>query len=930
MTTPTIVPPPPNPDILLTAPSLWAMAHGEGAGTLRQVVGAGIDPAAAFGAAFGLNKVVGMDSFNGWLQQKAAGPHPATPHGQEPGPVTDDATPPKGNPADDSAAEKSATGKPTDSDAGKSATRDAATDGPEKGAASKAATTDADTAGGSAAKAPAGESSTGTNGSAGKTAAAAGDKATKQTAEEAAQVAKRRLRQTFAEDGVKAAVKQGVTQAVSRGGALGSKLVAAQLLRLGTMSVPGLGVALTAALWAFDSSGRKAFNGLMERITGTVTPGLNAAPSPPRTMFLPLTNDGNRDPIIEAIDAQMVAVNNKSFGFDESLVWPLDGSGLTTATAFPEVSAGLAKLTNDLGATLSAITSVYQKDADERYVAMTWRSTQPGAEQLADMQATMIPALTAAVNAAAVAVNEAYQGFRGINKRNREAIANSNSGIFASIIGNHIRGTDMASGAEPMMAAVEKVRSLAPNLLAAVKNLSIAPSMRAPALTGPAAAAPATPTQPAPAAPTPGGGGSAAPWAPPFNPGPLPEVDAEDSDAAPAAVPDAPAPEGAGQANPPQQPQTPDPLAKDLASLLKTPPPGSGTGMPVQLPQIPTQIPNLMPQMPQMPTMPNFGAMTPPSTGLPPAARPTGLTANDLPDELKKRLEDTRTVGDKKDQPLGEAGKIKEKDLPTPGEPGKGKAPEALLNPAPATAPPGQESKSGQAGQARPGAAEHAASTTAGGDDKPGPHTAPSEENTVDVQGRKWTFDNPKLAALAQSLAASEGQHSLRQAASDAGFKLPPPGQDIGTEVPTSRLKPGDVIMGAHNQNAVFLGAGQDGQAQVLTERGEVKQLHEVAKFDGPHQGFFRLADDGNPAPQVQTVGDQAGGGTTQQHSSPPAASPTAGAAPPTPPPPTAPSAEAPQPPASPDSTQATHAGILPGQVTGKPGLDPRNVPPNR
>ena len=108
-------------------------------------------------------------------------------------------------------------------------------------------------------------------------------------------------------------------------------------------------------------------------------------------------------------------------------------------------------------------------------------------------------------------------------------------------------------------------------------------------------------------------------------------------------------------------------------------------------------------------------------------------------------------------------------------------------------------------------------------------------------------------------LANSERQfHLFRnqfsyQVASDAGFRLPPVGQDIGTEVPTNELKPGNVIMGANNQNGVFLGVGDDGQALAINENGEVKPLHEIAKWDGgPHQGFFKLADDGAPTPAVQ------------------------------------------------------------------------------
>lgn len=249
----------------------------------------------------------------------------------------------------------------------------------------------------------------------------------------------------------------------------------------------------------------------------------------------------------------------------------------------------------------------------------------------------------------------------------------------------------------------------------------------------------------------------------------------------------------------------------------------------------------------------------------------------ELPDDLKAKLADRLKDPDKKD-PLT--------------EPGKGKAPEGVLSPQPV--PAGQHP-----GQQRP-VVEPAS-------DKPGEQKPAVASNTVEVNGRKWTFDNPKLAAMVDGLKSGEGHHSLRQVASDAGFRLPPVGQDIGTEVPTNELKPGNVIMGANNQNGVFLGVGDDGQAWAIDENGEVKPLHEIAKWDGgPHQGFFKLADDGSPTPQVQEAGHQPAPG-----------------APPTP------TNPAPPPPPTP-STPDTNPGILPGQVTGNRGLNPGAVPPNQ
>lgn len=98
-------------------------------------------------------------------------------------------------------------------------------------------------------------------------------------------------------------------------------------------------------------------------------------------------------------------------------------------------------------------------------------------------------------------------------------------------------------------------------------------------------------------------------------------------------------------------------------------------------------------------------------------------------------------------------------------------------------------------------------------------------------------------------MSGTDGTHkSLRQAASEAGFRLPPPGQDIGTPVPSTDLKPGTAVMGPNNQNALYLGE-QGGKDWVVTEQGELKPLDEFPAGNGLHEGLFRLADDGAAAP---------------------------------------------------------------------------------
>ena len=181
-----------------------------------------------------------------------------------------------------------------------------------------------------------------------------------------------------------------------------------------------------------------------------------------------------------------------------------------------------------------------------------------------------------------------------------------------------------------------------------------------------------------------------------------------------------------------------------------------------------------------------------------------------------------------------------------------------------------------------PMAAGPAVKAVPAGHGEPGPQGAPPAppvSNATEIGGRKWTFDSPKLAQLAHGLTGTDGaaHKSIYQAASEAGFTMPPPGQDIGHNVPVNQLKPGDVVMGANNHNGVFLGV-VDNQAMAINEAGKVVPLSDIAQFDGPHQGFFRLADDGAPPaavppPLTQPVADT----TPTPPPAPPAASSATG-----------------------------------------------------
>lgn len=115
------------------------------------------------------------------------------------------------------------------------------------------------------------------------------------------------------------------------------------------------------------------------------------------------------------------------------------------------------------------------------------------------------------------------------------------------------------------------------------------------------------------------------------------------------------------------------------------------------------------------------------------------------------------------------------------------------------------------------------------------------EARTADVgNGRMVTFPTAALADLGEGLGTPGNENkTLRLLASELGFQIPPDGQDIGKQVPTSLLREGDVIVGATGEG-IYIGTDE-----VLMEGGKIVPLSEAATFGGQNQGIFRLDEGG-------------------------------------------------------------------------------------
>lgn len=136
------------------------------------------------------------------------------------------------------------------------------------------------------------------------------------------------------------------------------------------------------------------------------------------------------------------------------------------------------------------------------------------------------------------------------------------------------------------------------------------------------------------------------------------------------------------------------------------------------------------------------------------------------------------------------------------------------------------------------------------------------EARTVTLpDGRQVEFPDARTAEMVKGLLAADpsAPTTVINAADQAGFQIQPMGQDIGTPIPPSDLRPGDVIVSASG-TGVFIGNGE-----VLMENQEVKPFDEVSSsitLGSGDQGMFRMI----------------GGGDIDSGDTPAGAAPSAGA----------------------------------------------------
>lgn len=441
-------------------------------------------------------------------------------------------------------------------------------------------------------------------------------------------------------------------QAAGRGAAAASRAVAsaaakeaprlfakAGMMTLGRVALaplPVVGQVALAATWLFDKDARSLVNGLISCIGGVgFPPDGDAPPSPPRTQFLPLTADGNRDPQIEKIDQGMTQTNTAAFNYPPDDVWPSQPTIETT----PDFKATVAAI-NKLGPKASAIADSIRNvsnsltvDSSGNLASSLPAKLGPLAEALDEYRSSVVPGAASAVNGVTAKANELYQKFREINNGNRAEIANSASGLIP-FAANHVNVAKMDDSIASAKAAAGEISKHNAGVGGAFSNWSVPTS----AATSTGATTPVSSVNRA-------------------NPGPQP------SPTAPVVA--EPAPTTA----PPQtsNENTRSPLDGLLSSIppLSAPSIPGGGGIP----------------MPSIPPMPSAGP-TAPDAGLNPMADQQPLDDHKDTDEKGKDAEDRVDNNDDRNNPDDPKNDTGAAPI-VPGTPG--------AHPAAATPPPGAD-----------------------------------------------------------------------------------------------------------------------------------------------------------------------------------------------------------------------------------------------
>lgn len=290
---------------------------------------------------------------------------------------------------------------------------------------------------------------------------------------------------------------------------------APQLLKKGAMMglgrvalapIPVVGPILLAGTWLLDKDSRSLVNGLISCVAGVgFPPDGDAPPSPPRTQFLPLTSDGNRDPQIEKMDQGMTQTNTSAFNYAPKDVWPSNPAITTTPdfkgtlSSYNKMGPKAAGIADQIRGVTNSLTGASVGKFSESLPARLG----PIADALDKYHSSVVPGATAAINGVTTKANEFYQKFREINNTNRAEISNSTSG-YIPLRANHINAAAMDDSIAAQKAVTTEISKNNAGLSSAYSNWSVpaAPAASGASITPVSSVGRVEPVQPA-APPTP-------------------------------------------------------------------------------------------------------------------------------------------------------------------------------------------------------------------------------------------------------------------------------------------------------------------------------------------------------------------------------------------------------------------------------------------
>ncbi|MFZ2175229.1 MAG: hypothetical protein WAW17_14605 [Rhodococcus sp. (in: high G+C Gram-positive bacteria)] len=624
---------------------------------------------------------------------------------------------------------------------------------------------------------------------------------------------------------------RGATSAVaSRVGPKAAALGARLGMRLALFAIPGpgwaVGAAVLVATWLFDSSMRRFVNNLVGKAFGVNnSPALDAPPEPPRTQFLPLTHDGDRDSVIDTKDAEMVQLNDAAFAFDPSKVWHPTAPAIETTPMFEKSTQVITDLIATTVGLREELGAILRKYRGEQVVDRAGESMKQALESLDEFGATVLPAVSNLIAASASDTNTLYMKLRGANNAARQEIANSGSGVFPWTANVEAGNMGQLAGefekfAQQQDANIQAVNAVftdwtppttsTPGIGTANLPSVLSPSVNRSAGAGAGTSGGSAPTTSAPASTSPRSGSE-----------PSGSKDGSSKQAITDAL------RGIGTPAATNSPASQNPLSQMTNPLA----------------QMNNPLDRMQNPMSQMGGGMNpFGQMQNPlaqmggGTNTMPAALPQPNAAAGKSDsaKLESKLRDLLGTDKAKDTVAEKrSDKAKDEDAKD-GNATRGE--DAATDATPTAEPP----------KASPAPAPGLPSALGVETPAPGDHAADEPKSrTANIGGKTVEFEDPRSARMAEILKPTDGSTpvTVQEAAAQSGYTLPPAGEPIGKVIPTADLRPGDLIMGDGDRNGLYIG-----DAKVLSG-GEVRPVGDIAHFTDDGQGIFRLEDGATPAP---------------------------------------------------------------------------------